>query len=408
MKLAVSNEGFTLVELAIVLVIVGIIVGMGAGLLGPLIKRAKYHDSKDIVNSAVESVVSYGALRNKLPVTGDFTSIITKPNDAWKKSLYYVVDNNLTDTALGGICGRKTTNLTITICPDLTCASPTNTINNVAFIVLSGGGNYNNQTADTEAFSSAETIKVFETDYVVDNYPGDMNRSEAYDDIVDWVGINELRTKVNCTGTALKIINNELPYTFEDSTYSVSIFADGGVPFSSGGDYRWCRQETASSGLFFAPSTLSNNCKTLIEDDWSQGDDLVISGSPTITGTYHFTFYVRDNNDSSGTDDNIAEKSLAITVNPAVSIGVGCTYFRVWNNSGKADFNIDATCNSVNNTAEITTPEFLNGGETILKYITQNNTCLTMVDSFTFAEAISADNNEDCCVNFDKTDKSCP
>jgi len=408
MDLAGFNEGFSLVEVAIVLVIVGIIIGIGSGLLGPLVKRAKYNESKDIVNTAVESVVSYGASRNKLPITGDFTSTISNPNDAWQKSLFYVVDSNLTDTALGGICGRKTTNLTVKICPDLTCASPTSTINNVAFIVLSGGGDYNNQTSGTQAVTSATTVKVFETDYVVDNYTGDMDRSEAYDDIVEWVGINELRTKVNCTGAALRILNNELPFTTSGDTYSASIFADGGVPFSSGGDYRWCRQESASSGLTFTPSTLSTNCSGLAEGSWSQGDDLVLSGTSSTAGTYNLNFFVRDNNDSSSTDDNIAQRSLVLTVNPAAA-STSCTEYRVWNNMGnRRDFDIDATCKRINNGNEISTPEFLNTGETITRYNSRWTICTTQLSTFSFADALAADTDEDCCVNYDGTDKTCP
>ena len=403
--LTVSNEGFTLIEVAIVLIIVGILVGLGAGMLGPLTKRAKYNESKDMVNSAVESVVSYGASRNKLPVTADFTSTITNPNDAWHKSLFYVVDNNLTDTTKGGICGRKTTNLTITKCPDLTCAAPTETISDVAFIVLSGDGNYNNQTAGTQAISAATTIKVFEVDYVVDNYTTDMNRSEAYDDIVDWVGINELRTKVNCTGAALRIINNELPFTTAGDTYSASIFADGGVPFSAGGNYKWCRQETASSGLTFTPTTLSASCSTLIETSWSQGNTLAISGTSATAGTYQFTFFVRDDNDSTGADDNIAQRSLVLTVNPTAA-AAGCTDYRVWNNMGnRKDFDIDATCKRTNNGIEITTPEFLNTGESITRYNSKNTTCAGALSTFSFVQAQTADTNTDCSVNYDGTDR---
>lgn len=410
MTLAVSNKGFTLIELAVVLIIIGVILGMGAGLLGPLTKRAKYNKSEDIVNSAIESVLSYGASRNKLPVTGDFASTLSIPNDAYTKPLFYIVDSNLTDTTIGGICGRKTTNLTVKICPDLTCSSPTDTINNVGFIVLSGAGNYNNQTAGTEAFSSAETIKVFETDYVVDNYTGDMNRPEAYDDIVEWVGINELRTKVNCTGAALRIINNELPFTYSGDTYSASIFADGGVPFSSGGDYRWCRQESASSGLTFTPLTLSSNCLTEDEDVWLKGDDLAISGSSSTAGTYNFTFFVRDNNDSSDIDDNIAQRSLVLTVNPVVSTGTSCTDYRVWNDLSRKDFELDGSCEGrIRRNREITDdPILLNTGETVIRYNSNNNNCTSQIATLTFAEALAADTDEDCCVEFSGSDIECP
>ena len=61
-----------------------------------------------------------------------------------------------------------------------------------------------------------------------------INRPEAYDDIVDYVTLGELRTKSGCQGAPLKILNNELPSGSMSSTYSATIYAEGGVPFSSG------------------------------------------------------------------------------------------------------------------------------------------------------------------------------
>jgi prepilin-type N-terminal cleavage/methylation domain-containing protein len=152
-----NRKGFTLIELAIVLVIIGALVGVGASIMGPLTKRAKLIETRNIMDAAVESLISYGAANDKLPATGSFSSTVKNPNDAWTKSLYYILDTNLTDTSVGGICGRKTTDLTLEICPDTGCSSPTSTINNVAFIILSSAGNYNNQTAGTQAVSSATT-----------------------------------------------------------------------------------------------------------------------------------------------------------------------------------------------------------------------------------------------------------
>ncbi|MDO8336090.1 MAG: type II secretion system protein, partial [Candidatus Saccharibacteria bacterium] len=183
-----KQRGFTLIEIAIVLVIIGILLSIGTGMIGTLTKRAKLGEAREIINAALESVISYGAANNKLPDTTTFPTVIRNPNDAWTKPLYYIYDNNLTDAAIGGICGRKTTTLTVRICPDATCSTPTN-IPNVAFIVLSGSENYNNQTAGNGA---ATTIKVYGVDVGnIDNYPGDINRPEPYDDIVKWITIDE-------------------------------------------------------------------------------------------------------------------------------------------------------------------------------------------------------------------------
>jgi len=88
------------------------------------------------------------------------------------------------------------------------------------------------------------------------------------------------------------------------------------VPFSTGGKYRWCRQGTLPPGLSANPGTNSSDCLTLGESSWGQADTLTISGTPTTAGTYLLTFFVRDNQDSAGSNDNIAQKTLVLTINP--------------------------------------------------------------------------------------------
>ncbi len=56
-----QRAGFTLVELAIVLVIVGLLIGMGAGLLGPLTKRAKLIETRNTVKEVYETINGYAA-----------------------------------------------------------------------------------------------------------------------------------------------------------------------------------------------------------------------------------------------------------------------------------------------------------------------------------------------------------
>ncbi|MDI6890548.1 MAG: prepilin-type N-terminal cleavage/methylation domain-containing protein [Thermodesulfovibrionales bacterium] len=331
-----DGAGFTLIELAIVLIIIGILVALGTALIGPLTKRAKYNETKDIADAAVESVISYGASNKKLPLQGDFTpdgtidefvEIVRNPRDAWTKTLYYIADSDLTSIPAGStdaICGRKTTGLTI--CRDAACTVTTN-INNVAFVVLSGGGNYNVQTGIITC-PAGTCVRVFEVDTPnIDdctdavNCPGYpaaemINVEEPYDDIVKWVTLNELRIKAGCVGAQLKILNNELPYGFQGSSYSAIVYADGGVPFSSGGRYRWCRQGTAPAELTFTPDTFSTDCSGLSEVSWGQADNLTISGRPTDSGTFNLTFFVRDNNDPVANNDNVAQKTLALTINP--------------------------------------------------------------------------------------------
>lgn len=323
-----TQKGFTLVELSMVLVVIGLLMGVGVGMMGMLIKRTKYAETKETVNAAIESIISFGAANNRLPCAindnngicgskGDeFTPAVRNPTDTWSKPLYYIYDNKLTDPSIGGICGRKTTDLTIRKCPNAACTSPT-TISNVAFVILSGGENYNNQTSGTRGVTAATNINLYDIDVGnIDNYAGDMNRPESYDDIVKWITLDELRIKAGCVGPQLKILNNELPSGKVLSSYAATIYADGGVPYATGGKYRWCRQGSSSTGLTFSPGTLNTDCMNLAEGSWGRSDNLTISGTPSGAGSFNFTFFVRDNNARRGTNDNIAQKTFVITINP--------------------------------------------------------------------------------------------
>jgi type II secretory pathway pseudopilin PulG len=404
-------KGFSLIEIAIMLVIVGILVGLGAGMMGSVTKQAKIRESRKTIDAAVESLIGYGAANSVLPVSGSFPANVKNPNDAWTKPFYYVVHTGLTSTAGGGVCGRKTSYFTVEICPDAACGTPTETINHVAFMVISGGGNYNNQTADSNTINSASdavtTISIYDVDVSIDNYAGDINSADPYDDIIRWVTINELRTKAGCVGPQLKVVNNELPRAYLTAAYSATIFADGGVPFSGVGNYRWCRQESASTGLTFSPSTLNANCLGLAEGSWTQADQIDISGTPTATGSFNFTFFVRDDNDSpaAGTNDNITQKTLVLSV-----VNMACSGYRVLHNTGGGkDFRRDGVCAKYNAGEEITDMRFLHSGEDITHYSSSSGFCSgSLQGTLTYAQAQAADTNWDCCVNFTGTDYNCP
>lgn len=353
-----NKKGMTLVEVAIVMVIIGILIGIGAGMMGPLTKRIKINDTKEIINAAVESVIGFATTNRRLPVpTGtEFSNSVRNSIDAWTKPLYYIVDTNLTAIPAGtsdAICGRKTT--TYTICRDAACTTATN-IQNVAFIVASGAENFNLQTGVftggvCPAGQTCVRVYAVDTAGIDDcttaancpNYPVALliNRAEAYDDIVKWVTLDELKTKAGCQGAPLQILNNELPSTSMGSSYTANVFAAGGVPNLVGtqSQYRWCveiRNRTAAQGLpngvSFNPSFIrypdsAQYCSDQAEGAWpAWANNLVITKTmgSTETGSFSITVFARDNS-GTGVDtacntatnrDNCAQKSLVLTVSP--------------------------------------------------------------------------------------------
>ncbi|MBI4686213.1 MAG: putative Ig domain-containing protein [Nitrospirae bacterium] len=262
---AMHQKGFTLVELAIVLIIIGLLAGMGAGLVGMLTKRAKLAETRETVKTAYESILGYAASKKKLP--NDLSDLGIKTKDSYSADLRYYKVSNL---AANNICTSTGTYLSVT---DKGTAK-----NNVAFIVFSDGENKCNQTG-TSPFN------VYETDAVV-ACPQDANA--GYDDTVMYVDINKLREAV-CT--SFKVVTEALPTGTEETGYpSVTLEAtDGTTP------YTWA----ISSGSLPSGLSLSSDGK--------------ITGMPIADGSYNFTVKVED---SDSPKNREATKSLTITINP--------------------------------------------------------------------------------------------
>lgn len=128
-----ASSGIALLQVIIVLILIGSLIGIGAILIGPFVKRIKYNETNDIIDAAVKSLISYAASNNRLPDSATFQTVVRNPNDVWTKPLVYIYDNDLTNIATGGVCGRRTTGIL-------------QGTTYVAFVVLSGGDDYSIQS----------------------------------------------------------------------------------------------------------------------------------------------------------------------------------------------------------------------------------------------------------------------
>jgi prepilin-type N-terminal cleavage/methylation domain-containing protein len=333
-----SQAGFTIIEMAMVMVIIGLIVGFGASLIGPLSIRAKRIESTETVESAAESIIGYAAAnRGVLPTAAQFSGIIKKRNDAWTRPIQYVYDSVLADgdPTTGDLCTRRTTRITLRQCADAACSAPV-MVANVAFLVLSGGENFNNQTAGSLAVTGPTVIDVYPNGVGdVDGHAADLNRAEPYDDIVQWATLGELRSRIGCRGPQLTVLNNELPPGRTSSPYSAAVYADGGVPFATGGDFLWCVETPTGAvppGLNFRNPAdtgdigFDTDGSVLPETSavWTRADYILINGTPTAAGSFLLTVWVRDNSNP-GSDaactggaslDNCTSRSFVLTVSP--------------------------------------------------------------------------------------------
>lgn len=330
--------GFTILEVAIVMVIIGLVVGLGASFIGPMTTRAKRIEASQTLDAAMASVIGFATANQAvLPNATQFGQSVRNRNDAWLRPLKYIFDSRLADgvTTTGDLCTRRGTHIILNQCNDAACSAPV-TVSNVAFVILSDGENLNNQTNASLEATGTTVINVYPTGTGnIDNDSTDVNRQEEYDDIVRWATLYDLHGSVGCQGQQLSILNTELPPGRVGDTYSAAIYVDGGVPFDSGGDYLWCIENPGGSepsSLDFRDSSDSTDINfttdgaSLNENSgtWVQSDHILISGSPTNAGSFLLTVWVRDNsnpgNDAacdSGTSlDNCARRSFVLTVNP--------------------------------------------------------------------------------------------
>jgi prepilin-type N-terminal cleavage/methylation domain-containing protein len=150
-----SRSGFTLIEMAFVLVIVGLLLGLGTQLLPMLVKQNKLKDDKMMVKETKTAIIGYALATGRLPyasanINGAETAgrlngylpwatlgIVGK--DAYLTTLFYAVDSHLSNTtSVAQFKQRLSDLINGTLTPDLFCDSGNL---RVAFVVISAGEN---------------------------------------------------------------------------------------------------------------------------------------------------------------------------------------------------------------------------------------------------------------------------
>lgn len=270
-----NKKGFTLIEIAMVLVVIGILMSIGVGMMGSLLKQGKNIDARDVVKSAKSALSGYAVKNGFLPTT--IGSSGARELDAWGRSLSYNADTTLLLITTNA-CNRTNTDRTVFECKDTVCTKPPTALtkSNVAFIVYSTGEDADGTgtttmptgwlAADCPVGNTCYWVRQQASSYTVG--PTTYN----YDDIVQYVTLDEIRSAMNCS---VNITTQTLP----DARVGIAYNATGVQLQASGGQtpYSW----TVGAGL---PSGITLSATGLL------------SGTPTTAGVYNFTVTLTDAN----------------------------------------------------------------------------------------------------------------
>lgn len=195
-----ERKGFTLIELSIVLVILGLIVATVAPLFVSLSKNNKLSDGRRVVATARDEIK--GEILRTRQVPADLTNI-GHSVDPWQNELIYIPAPNLAGQDICSWLGGGTGQTGLAVCLDGDCAGSKKS--NIAFIVASIGANFNRQleaAANRDGNNSDREVRLYGYGTEIDLYTvsPDPNRgTDQFDDIVEYVTISEMLDKISCS-----------------------------------------------------------------------------------------------------------------------------------------------------------------------------------------------------------------
>jgi prepilin-type N-terminal cleavage/methylation domain-containing protein len=212
-----TSKGFTLIEMAIVLVIVGIVVSIVASVLPSLIRSAKVKKAQAILEKVDYALQGYSLANHRLPCAdsgtdGDedigvyvgnlpFRTLgLASGTDAWVNDIKYGVYDALTTTTSADFC---TTLSGITIYNDPlkihTTDQATAQITNQAYILVSGGAKDLDEDGADGFFDGLNEGSDLQFDDPTRIEFHGTPTSSQYDDLMRAFSLNELNQK-NCSG----------------------------------------------------------------------------------------------------------------------------------------------------------------------------------------------------------------
>jgi prepilin-type N-terminal cleavage/methylation domain-containing protein len=212
-----NNRGFSLIEIAIVMVIIGVLAGGSVSMVGILTKRKARIETIDYLNSAMAALISFADINGRLPwadTNGDGTensgaasgnlpyqSLRLSPTDPYNRTLRYELNANL-GSNLSTSCTALKSGLTGG--PEVVDADGAGSAFPIAAILVSAG----TQDADSDGNVFDDIIAGIHQGDNSDGNPNYIRHPSVnnFDDLVVYMGENELYGKI-CEFLALAINN---------------------------------------------------------------------------------------------------------------------------------------------------------------------------------------------------------
>ncbi|WP_461210038.1 type II secretion system protein [Desulfocurvus sp. DL9XJH121] len=278
--------GFTLIEMAIVLVIIGLLAGLTLPMIGDLVKREKRTATSDFLEKARNEIIGFALINKRLPTQDEFENDLGIGKDPYGQALVYWADSNLSGTNL--CSATPTDDLTLR----LTDPSGDNDYGDLGFIVLSTGRNVSAEYAEP----GSHVVQVWDQRSWTPT-----TGHEEFDDQYEYVSFNYLRNKIctNTTSDSYSPAGSDASFAADITDFSGEGAGDTANPTT--GPTTVVVDTTANTVNMGADQGTSGNGSACV---WYQGDagNCTNGDCPWGTGVRVFFEFQTSENDASDTD----------------------------------------------------------------------------------------------------------